>query len=114
MMGANHYQVLGVHPSASADAIRRAWRIAAARNHPDRHTHDGTEAEYTERMVKLNEAYQTLSSSDRRRRYDIEHGLIPAQCSICGQPGSLRHGPSGQTVAVCGNCWKPVTRAVEV
>lgn len=113
-MAGNHYQALGVHPAASPDAIRRAWRIAAARNHPDRHSSDGRADEYTERMVNLNEAYQTLSDAERRRRYDIEQGLIPARCSVCGQTGSLRHGPGGQTVAVCEACWKPVVTAVEV
>jgi molecular chaperone DnaJ len=63
----DYYEVLGVARDASADEIRKAYRQAALKNHPDRNPGDhGAEARFKE----ATEAYQVLSDDDKRGRYD--------------------------------------------
>lgn len=59
----DYYEVLGVAKSASADEIKKAFRKAAVEHHPDR---GGDEAKFKE----INEAYEVLKDSDKRKRYD--------------------------------------------
>ena len=61
----NHYDVLGVAPDASADAVKAAYRHAARLAHPDV---GGDEAQ----MRQLNEAWRVLGDQARRAAYDRE------------------------------------------
>ncbi len=61
------YEVLGVSKSANADEIKRAYRKAAATNHPDRNPGD-EEAE--RRFKEAAEAYEVLSNDQKRQLYD--------------------------------------------
>ncbi|MAA75061.1 MAG: molecular chaperone DnaJ [Salinisphaeraceae bacterium] len=63
----DYYEVLGVGKSASADEIKKAYRRLAMKNHPDRNPGD-EEAEA--RFKEATEAYEVLSSEDKRRAYD--------------------------------------------
>jgi hypothetical protein len=67
-----HYEVLGVSPDASDDAIRRAYLDRARRHHPDFHTTDdaATRALAETEMRRVNEAWQVLGDRARRREYD--------------------------------------------
>lgn len=107
----NHYEILGVHVQSNQTAIRQAWKLAAWDHHPDLQPEErrGEEAAH---MRAVNEAYQVLSDPERRRRYDLEHGLIPAKCGNCGKPGSLRLDERGQTVPVCPECFRPGVRVI--
>jgi DnaJ-class molecular chaperone len=105
----NHYETLGVHIQSNHAAIRQAWRLAAWEHHPDLKPTEERFVE-AEHMRRVNEAYQVLSDPARRRRYDLEHGLLPATCGNCGKPGSLRLDERGQTVPVCGECFRPGQR----
>lgn len=107
----NHYELLGVRVESNATVIRKAWLLAAWDQHPDLHG-DEERDERTERMRAINEAYQVLSDPARRRRYDLENGLIAAKCASCGAAGSLRLDERGQTVAVCGPCFQPRSRSI--
>lgn len=102
----NFYDTLGVHLNASAEVIRRAWKLAAWEHHPDfnrAETEAGRRAaEIT--MQHINEAYQTLTNPEKRRRYDLEMGLLPATCTRCGQAGHLRLAADGSIVALCVTC----------
>ena len=109
--GPNHYEILGVHVQSSPAAIRKAWKLAAWDHHPDLRP-ENERVGQSEQMRRVNEAYQVLSDPRRRRHYDLEHGLIPATCGHCGQPGSLRLDERGQTVAVCARCFRPGVRAI--
>lgn len=62
-MQKDYYQVLGVERTASADDIKRAFRKLAHEHHPDK---GGDEAKFKE----VNEAYQVLSDTEKRGRYD--------------------------------------------
>lgn len=66
------YTVLGIHPSASTQQIRRAYRELSKLYHPDTTTLPPAIA--TAKFHQLNEAYATLSSPERRAAYDLKHG----------------------------------------
>ncbi|MCQ2436950.1 MAG: molecular chaperone DnaJ [Clostridia bacterium] len=63
----DYYEVLGVDKSADDAAIKKAYRLAAKKNHPDLNPGD-KEAE--ERFKEVNEAYQVLSNPEKRAQYD--------------------------------------------
>jgi curved DNA-binding protein CbpA len=62
------YATLGVPRGASARQVRQAYRRLARRYHPDLHA----DAEATERMQRVNQAWEILSSPTRRASYDAE------------------------------------------
>ena len=62
----DYYEVLGVPRDASQDDIRRAYRKLAREYHPDLNRESNAE----ERFKELGEAYEVLSDSDKRQRYD--------------------------------------------
>ena len=72
-----HYDVLGVRRNADENEIRRAYKQAALRHHPDR----GGRAKDFE---AINEAFSVLGDADRRRQYDLQ------------QPGASGVGSSGR------------------
>ncbi|MGM9588726.1 MAG: molecular chaperone DnaJ [Faecousia sp.] len=63
----DYYEVLGVKKEASADEIKRAYRKAAMKYHPDRNPGD-KEAEA--KFKEVGEAYEVLSDEGKRQRYD--------------------------------------------
>ena len=63
----DYYEVLGVSKDASADDIKKAYRKAAMKYHPDRNPGDKTAEE---KFKEAGEAYEVLSDADKRARYD--------------------------------------------
>ncbi len=63
----DYYEVLGVSRSANADEIKKAYRKAAIKYHPDKNPGD-KEAE--DKFKEAAEAYDVLSNPDKRARYD--------------------------------------------
>ena len=63
----DYYEVLGVSKNANADEIKKAYRKAAIKYHPDKNPGD-KEAE--EKFKEAAEAYDVLSNPDKRARYD--------------------------------------------
>lgn len=62
-MSKDYYNILGVGKSASAAEIKTAFRKKAHQHHPDK----GGDAE---KFKEINEAYQVLSSPQKRQQYD--------------------------------------------
>ena len=63
----DYYEILGVSKSASESDIKKAYRKLALKYHPDRNPGDN-EAET--KFKEAAEAYEVLSDSDKRSRYD--------------------------------------------
>ena len=86
-----YYTLLGLHPSASAIEIRRAYRELSKRYHPD--TTDLPQGVATAKFQKLNEAYATLSNPQKRLTYDLEIGY--SRFGVIQAPSDLNRPVSG-------------------
>ena len=63
----DYYSVLGVDRDVSDDDLKKAYRKAAKKYHPDLHPGD-KQAEKS--FKEVNEAYEVLSDKEKRARYD--------------------------------------------
>lgn len=64
----DYYTILGISKNASDSDIKKAYRRAALRYHPDRNPGDPTAAE---RFREAAAAYEVLSDPETRKLYDI-------------------------------------------
>ena len=87
------YEVLGVPFGASQAEIAKAYRAAMKRAHPDQHREE-RRAAAEERAKRLNQAYATLASPEKRRAYDqtIRQQTIQDQVMRQYVPGSFHAG----------------------
>lgn len=65
-MAGDYYDILGVSRSADQEEVKRAYRRLARKFHPDVNKDPGAEDKFKE----INRAYEVLSDSEARSRYD--------------------------------------------
>jgi DnaJ-class molecular chaperone len=61
----NLYEILGVKENASQDEIKKAYRKASLKHHPDRGGDKG-------QFQKINSAYETLGDPQKRNQYNMQ------------------------------------------
>jgi DnaJ-class molecular chaperone len=65
------YETLGVDPSASDQDVKRAYRALSLKYHPDRNA----SPEAANKMREINEAYDVLGDSQKRRQFDMQRRM---------------------------------------
>ncbi len=87
----DYYEVLGVSKSDDEKAIKKAYRRLAMKYHPDRNPDD---EEAAEKFREATEAYDVLTSSDKRAAYDqYGHAGVDGQAGYGG--GGFGGGAGG-------------------
>ncbi len=99
------YEVLGVGKSASQEEIKKAYRELARKWHPDRNP-DDEQAE--ERFKEIQQAYDTLSDSEKREQYDA--GGRFAGFGAGGFPGAGSGFPGGGVASDLGDIFSSFFR----
>jgi curved DNA-binding protein CbpA len=108
------YETLQVSPRADAEVIEAAYRVLARRYHPDRDPSPGA----TERMARINQAWEALGQPETRERYDRERlaaHVSPngnASASVAGGP-ELALSPDRLALALRRGEARTVTVAVQ-
>ncbi|KAI9686426.1 MAG: hypothetical protein M1822_003771 [Bathelium mastoideum] len=69
----DYYKILGVEKDAGDNDIKKAYRKLAIVHHPDKNPGD---EEAANRFKDIGEAYETLSDSQKRARYDSGEDLL--------------------------------------
>lgn len=93
----DYYEILGVGKSASADEIKKAFRRLAVQYHPDK---DGGNEE---KFKEINEAYEVLKDTEKRKRYDqFGHAGVGGNGAGAGGFGGFNgfggYGQAGQSM----------------
>ena len=86
----NCFQLLGLpdRPVPTTTEVKQAWRLAAAKHHPDR---GGDAAEFN----RLRQAYDEA----------LEEAERPKVCTVCGGNGRVQHNNGwGGINLVCERC----------
>jgi molecular chaperone DnaJ len=80
------YDVLGISKSATPEEIKKAYRQMAIKFHPDKNPGD-KEAE--DKFKEAAEAYEVLSDTDKRRKYDQFGHAGVGSSAAGGHPGGF-------------------------
>jgi DnaJ-class molecular chaperone len=81
----DYYETLEVPRGATEEEIRKAYRKLARKYHPDVNRNDKSAEE---KFKEIGEAYQVLSDSEKRRRYDQLGANWKAGTDFTPPPGS--------------------------
>jgi DnaJ-class molecular chaperone len=101
----DYYDILGVAKGATQAEIKTAYRKQALEWHPDKHKDNKDAAE--KRFKEVNEAYQILSDTQKRKAYDqFGHAAFSPGGAAGGAPGGFS-GFGGQSPF--GGTWKVYT-----
>ncbi len=88
----DYYEVLGVDRNASADEIKKAYRKKAIQYHPDKNPGDKAAEE---KFKEAAEAYDVLSNTEKRARYDqFGHAGVSGAAGNGGPFGGFSGGMS--------------------
>ena len=66
----NYYDILEVNKNASPEIIEKAYKTLIKKYHPDLQKNE-LKNEYEEKIKKINEAYEILSDTEKRRIYNL-------------------------------------------
>jgi molecular chaperone DnaJ len=91
----DYYEVLEVSKNATADEIKKAYRKKAIQYHPDRNPGDKTAED---KFKEAAEAYEVLSDTDKRARYD-QFGFA-GMSGAAGNGGPFGGGASGENMSM--------------
>ena len=69
-MKKNYYAILEVNKNASPEIIEKAYKTLVKKYHPDLQDNN-LKAEYEEKIKLINEAFEILSDSEKRKNYDL-------------------------------------------
>ena len=98
----DYYEILGVTRGASDSELKSAYRKLALKWHPDKNKESGAEAKFKE----INEAYEVLSNSEKKAKYDqFGHAAFDPSAGFGGAEGrgqSYRQGPFTYTYSTGG------------
>ena len=83
----DYYKVLGVDEKTSDDEIKKAYRKLSMIHHPDK---NGNTDESKKKFQEINQAYETLSDQNERRKYDMMRKM--------GGNSGFGHGPNMEHV----------------
>ena len=70
-MKKNYYDILEVNKNASPEIIEKAYKTLVKKYHPDLQDNN-LKAEYEEKIKLINEAFEVLSDSEKRKNYDLD------------------------------------------
>lgn len=83
----DYYKVLGVDEKTGDDEIKKAYRKLSMIHHPDK---NGNTDESKKKFQEINQAYETLSDQNERRKYDMMRKM--------GGNGGFGRGPNMEHV----------------
>jgi DnaJ homolog subfamily B member 4 len=93
------YDALSVQPSATQDEIKKAYKKAALKYHPDKNKDSPAAAE---KFKEVSQAYEILSDPEKRKVYDqygleflLRGGAPPPEGAEGGMPGGFQGFPEG-------------------
>ncbi|KAB8416340.1 hypothetical protein FH972_024860 [Carpinus fangiana] len=93
------YDALSISPSATPDEIKKAYRKAALKHHPDKNKDNPNAAE---RFKEVSQAYEILSDPEKRKTYDsygldfiLRGGPPPPDPNDAGMGGGFPGGAGG-------------------
>ena len=69
-MEKNYYDILEVNKNASPEIIEKAYKTLVKKYHPDLQDNN-LKAEYEEKIKLINEAFEVLSDSEKKKNYDL-------------------------------------------
>lgn len=96
----DHYGLMGIAPEADAATLRQHYRLLIRLTHPDRSHETGPWPE--DAAARVNQAYEVLSSPDKRAKYDEQRmrasESLPVPAKGAPAVATSRERPSRQFV----------------